>query len=220
MYQDDSQGSNPRVLIEGAARAAPSIFGLPISVRAMIETSYAILIGATFATLVGFYTIRHGQAMSRRQHTYDIYKDHREKEKFEADKKVLRELFASDRKLAVDDTDEPKETLDRMLGHYEFICAGIVLGHLDENLVREWEGGRIRRLWDASQAYIEEFREHLDHPTLFENIEFVVKRWYGENSPPRNYFYEFFWLRPYRGRNWRQNYGINMNNGSRCKCGD
>ena len=141
----------------------------------------AILIAALLATLGWLYTTRRQWDLSRRQHTFNALLTMGFSKEF---LKLVEEISPAIRSNSLspplDDT-KAKELMT-ILNHYEFLAAGIRNGNIDENLLRDSEGGMIIGLVEASQDYFKEIRQKRGRNAIYEHLDWLYRRW--ESSPP------------------------------------
>ena len=79
-----------------------------------------------------------------------------------------------------------------VLNHYEFIAAALREGALDEDLFKRMQWTVVTRDWHSLCPFIFELRRRDDHPTLFQEFQWLAKKWInnrlrtddGNNSPP------------------------------------
>lgn len=164
-----------------------------------MDTGIAIFISALTATAGWLYSGHLNRVMDRRQHTYRIVIRQKDDEKFAAALRRVRALIkANDFPKSQDDDGRIDDvaSIEYLLNHYEFLCAAICAGDVDENLVRACDETRIKRLCNKMADYIEVCRK--DQPTAFEHVEFMATRWRADDRTRASKCYEFFFLKPCR----------------------
>jgi len=163
-----------------------------------VDTGLAILISAVLATIGWLYSGRLQRVMNRRQHTYNIILRQHDDDNFDRALDGVRDMLAEDKiphpseKSRVDDI----KKLDYFLNHYEFLCAAIWSGDIDENLIHSCEFSRITKLSEKMSRYIADCRAYRAQPTMFKNLETMAERWKGPPLTPAQRTYETFLLRP------------------------
>lgn len=168
-------------------------------------TGIAVLISAALATLGWYFSNRQAQLLSRRQHSFEVYNSYRLDPEYEKVRQHVKGLFRGNTipKAGEPGRDHDIEQLDWLLGHYEFICATMMSGDVDERLMRRFEGTRICTLFEEAKVYIDEDRGLQNQPSMYCELESVARRWSGDlpNAFLRKP-YEFFLLRPYAPNRW------------------
>ena len=94
------------------------------------------------------------------------------------------ENFAS---YLLDRESEPCKHILRVLNNYEFIAAGIRESALDEEIYKRVQYSVCIKDWDALSGFVMEFRRNTQRPTLFQEFEFLAKRWKKDplkSNPP------------------------------------
>ena len=164
-----------------------------------MDTGLAILISAVLATVGWLYSGHLNRVMERKQHTYRIVIRQKDDEEFAEALPVVRALIRKDN-IPDSQDDEARaddiRRIDYLLNHYEFLCAAICAGDVDEKLVRACDETRIKRLHETMTGYISRARE--TQPTAFEHLEFIAGRWTSDERTRASKCYEFFFLRPCR----------------------
>jgi hypothetical protein len=64
-----------------------------------------------------------------------------------------------------------------LLNNYEFIAAGIRESALDEDIYKRVQYSVLVKDWDALSGFVMEFRRIEERPTLFQEFEYLAKRW-------------------------------------------
>jgi len=163
-----------------------------------VDSGTAIFIGAILATVGWLYGGRQQRLTSRRQHTYQIILKQQDDERFEAALERLRALLkendippAADSKRKTD-----QDYLDYLLNYYEFLCAAIWCGDVDEKLIRLCEETRLKNLTSKLCGYISDNRKTHSQRTLWKNLEEMAVRW-GKRRQPLSYrIYEVYTQKP------------------------
>lgn len=120
--------------------------------------------------------------------------------RFEAALEHLRSLLKEKDIPPVDDSDRKtdQDHLDYLLNYYEFLCAAIWCGDVDEKLIRLCEETRLRNLNSKLSGYISDNRKTHRQLTLWKNLEDMAVRW-GKRRQPSSYrMYEVYALKPCR----------------------
>jgi len=152
----------------------------------------AIVIAAVLATFGWLYTNRTNQLTNRRQHTFLVFHDFRLKDDLVRRIERVADLVANkDLPNPYDKNrrDDVRE-IDKLLNHYEFVCAAVFNGDMDEAFVRSCEYTMITIIPKELSKYINESKAR--QATVFDNIISLADRW--ENCPPSKgqKFCEFF----------------------------
>ncbi len=164
-----------------------------------MDAGIAVIVSTVFATLGWIYSGRVMRANERRKHTYNLIVRQQDDKKYAKWVKDFKSLLASG-DLAVLDTSKlppENESLDNLLNHYEFLCAAIWCGDVDEKLFKRCEKTRLISLYEKSSLYIEANRLHGRQGSLWKNLEALVGRWRGDVKPlPLQGLVERFAMRP------------------------
>lgn len=64
-----------------------------------------------------------------------------------------------------------------VLNNQEFIAVGVRLGCFDEHTYKQLQCTNVLRLWEASESFIVEIRKERKKDTLFQDFEWLAKRW-------------------------------------------
>ena len=67
-----------------------------------------------------------------------------------------------------------------VLNSREFIAGGIREGAFDEKTYKRLQCQVFLRDWRAMEGYVSEFRRTRDRPTLFQEFEWLAKRWQAD----------------------------------------
>ena len=144
----------------------------------------AILLGALLATVGWIYTARRARSLARRQHTFNAllgasfntqYQD-----ALNAVRPHTRDGIFPD--LNADENAELKTHVGFLLNHYEFLSAGIRIGDISEQLLKDSERGTIIRLFETAEPFITAVRDSRKRSSTFEHIEWLYERWHED--PP------------------------------------
>lgn len=168
-------------------------------------TGLAVLVSAALATLGWYFSNRQAQLLSRRQHSFEVYNSYRLNPDYEQVRQHVKGLFHGKAVPVAGEAGRENDIkqLDWLLGHYEFICATMMSGDVDERLMRRFEESRVRALYRQSKQYIDQDRKRQQQPTMYCELEAIARRWSGDlPSPWFRKPYEFFLLKPYAPRRW------------------
>lgn len=72
---------------------------------------------------------------------------------------------------------EESDAILKILNHYEFIASGIREGAFDEKIYKRMQYGLVTRDWESLNGYIADLRKARAHKTLFQEFEWLGKRW-------------------------------------------
>lgn len=166
----------------------------------LIEPGLAILLSASGAVLTWWFTHRAQLAMSRRNHTYDVFQRYKESTDFLKDFERVCNLTDRDEIPKPNDVSRADDiqAIDNILDHFEFIAVAVLSGDIDEGFMKQCEYTRISLLYQDLFEYIKETQDWLDQPTYCENISELLDRWNDDYPTNRHALYEYFFLRPYR----------------------
>jgi len=166
-----------------------------------MDTGWAILLSASFASVGWYVTNRNQQIMSRRQHTYRVFEDYRNKTEHTDSLKTVYQLAFDENipnhldKARADDI----KKIIYVLNHYEFIAAAIFNGDVDEGFFRSCELTTIMRLPLYCEVFIDERKEFRKQRTAYKNLIDLSTRWMDPRQrTPMVRLYEYFMMRPYR----------------------
>ena len=82
----------------------------------------------------------------------------------------------------LDKPDSPEyQAIMKTLNNYEFLSNGIRNGAFDEKILKKMQYSIVVKDWDALTAFITEFRQQKKINTLFQEFEWLGKRW--KNDP-------------------------------------
>ena len=144
-------------------------------------TPGAILISASVAVWAIFYN----QGIARRRATVDLIMDEKRNQEFLRARKVVRDLHEANAQFAkfalLENVGSPEnEAILTVLNAREFVAVGIREGAFDEETVKRLQYSVFIRDWNALQTYIMEFRKSRGYPTLFQDFEWLAKKWIAD----------------------------------------
>lgn len=149
-----------------------------------MDEGYAIILASVMAICGIFITSSLQRSLLRKQHTYDVLDKMNAWDDLEKNIKALSQMVKSQSIPSIKDSSAEKkcDQIDFVLNHYEFICASIISGDLDESLVRRIEKSRICRSYLKTIQYIFENRADRQTDSMWENIELICYRWMIEKN--------------------------------------
>lgn len=147
------------------------------------------VIMATTAT-AAFLAIWRNQVIARRRATIDLVIAQRSDETLQTSKRKLAELHDDQQdclaKYAANEHREGEESkaILAVLNHYEFVATGIKEGAFDERVYKKMLHGVLVRDYDALKGFIQELRRTRSHKTLFQEYEWLGKKWKAKPLKP------------------------------------
>ena len=150
----------------------------------MIDTPTAVIIGAVLATVGWLYIARRHRTLARKQNSLNTLLTASLDKEIRENLKILSPYLLKKEELILNnDTDKNlRYSLQILLNHYEFVAVGIRNGDLDEVLIRDSEHGTILCLFACSTKYIDTLRNTRPRRSIYENLEWLCKRW-GQKPP-------------------------------------
>jgi|ERR1039458_209412 hypothetical protein len=138
--------------------------------------------GAFFLSALGaLWIIRSREKSERRRATIDLVLHQKADPKLQEAKRHVLTMHANHvqnfaRYLEDRNTEDCKNIL-LLLNNYEFISAGIRESALDEEIYKRVQYSVLVKDWDALGGFVMEFRRIEERPTLFQEFEYLAKRW-------------------------------------------
>jgi hypothetical protein len=138
--------------------------------------------GALFLSALGALRIIHSRERSeKRRATIDLVIHQKTDAELQAAKRHVLAMHDNHvqnfaRYLENRESDDYKHIL-RVLNNYEFIAAGIRESALDEEIYKRVQYSVLVKDWDALSGFVMEFRRSQERPTLFQEFEYLAKRW-------------------------------------------
>jgi hypothetical protein len=125
-----------------------------------------------------FFAIRKGSKDARRRATIDLVMHHQKDGDLNAAKKLVLGLQRNGTPLGAhpSGTAEYQAILD-VLNAYEFVASGIRQGAFDEHVYKRVFCTMLTRDWKALAGFVQEIRNRVNHPTLFQDFEELAARW-------------------------------------------
>jgi hypothetical protein len=165
-----------------------------------VDTGLAILISAVTATLGWLYTGRSQRAIDRRQHTYTLLLRQQDDDKFGHALDRLGELVSDSDIPHPADPDRSRDIghLIYVLNYYEFMCAAVWCGDIDERLLRSWDQSRVVKLSSVMSEFIRQCQEDRNQSTMFEHLLALADRWSGPEPARVLRLYEAVMFQPCR----------------------
>ena len=141
----------------------------------LIQTG-AIVISALAAVLLILYT----QRLAGKRATIDLLLQQLHNEVLVHAKKaikVLREKKVNFVELADNEKADQNTYIQLILNNYEFIASGIRERAFDEAIYKRMHYSMVMKHWDDFEPYVMELRKSRHQPTLFQEFEWLGKRW-------------------------------------------
>lgn len=165
-----------------------------------MDIGLAIFGGAILATAGWVFGQRQNRKLTRIEHTFRILDKYRDDD---AHWKAIERFVGMAKRddLPTPDDDHRAEdiaALRKLLTHYEYIAAGIFVGGIDEQIVRECDRGNIVNLSQYGMDYIRRVRESRGRQTIYRNLTDLGKRWQRPPSPVHIQLIEYIRMRPNR----------------------
>lgn len=165
-----------------------------------MDIGLAIFGGAILASAGWIFGQRQNRKLTRIEHTFRILEKYRDDD---AHWKATERFVAMAKRddLPTPDDDHRAEdiaAMRKLLTHYEYIAAGIFVGGIDEQIVRECDRGNIVNLSLYGGGYIRRVRDSRGRQTIYKNLTDLGKRWKGPLPPVYIRFIEYFRMRPIR----------------------
>jgi Domain of unknown function (DUF4760) len=124
----------------------------------------------------------------RRRHTVEIAKELVRDREITETKKVMAVLHAQKKgnfARYLDQKDSPEYlAIMKTLNNYEFLATGIRAGAFDEKIIKRMQYSIAVRDWESLCPFINELRAQTRIDTLFQEFEWMGKRW--KKKPLRN----------------------------------
>jgi hypothetical protein len=73
------------------------------------------------------------------------------------------------------------EAIRYVLNHYEYVGVGVQAGIYDESMLKNGSYNTVIKLYQRAKPYIESVREVSGRPTLYQEFQWLAKRW--EDNP-------------------------------------
>jgi len=166
-------------------------------------TPDVIAASAILATVGWLYSARRARSLSRKQHTINIIVT----QAFDAPMREAQSKLASAFKnhgtsLPLPGSPEHAALLPYLrlvLNHFEFIAAGIRRGDIDEMLVWDAQRGTIIALCNRAEKHIFSLRDTRARRSMYEHLEWLVRRWDGKRPNLAQRICERCLARPFVG---------------------
>jgi hypothetical protein len=127
----------------------------------------------------------------RRRHTVEIAKELIRDREITETKKVMATLHAQQKgnfARYLDQRGSPEYmAIMKTLNNYEFIAIGIRAGAFDEKIIKRMQFSITSRDWESLCPFINELRTQTKIDTLFQEFEWLGKRW--TKSPLKSGWY-------------------------------
>lgn len=122
--------------------------------------------------------IYYGNKTSRKRATIDIILAHAADEKLNAAVRTVHRLHKSNTKLtSLQRGSWQMNDVILAINTMEFVALGIRKGAFDEHIYKELQFNDTMRLWHACCSLIHEIRSTEGKDTLFDQFEWLIKRW-------------------------------------------
>lgn len=72
-----------------------------------------------------------------------------------------------------------------VLNHYEYVSVGVQAGIYDEDMLRHASYNTILGLYKHAKPFIEAIREESGRSTLYQEFQWLAKRWESKGYPPK-----------------------------------
>jgi hypothetical protein len=152
-----------------------------------LVTSGAIFVSAAVAVGAIVYNVR----TARKRATIDLVMHLRQNNTLvEAKKKVLalHENNAQFSKYALKENSGVEENnwILEVLNAHEFVAAGIRQGAFDEQTYKRMQWSVLVRDWAALETYVMELRNSRGRPTLYQEFQWLAKKWNKKSLKTEN----------------------------------
>src|SRR5438105_9381882 len=117
----------------------------------------------------------------RRRATIEVAKESIHDREQAAIRKIIWELYTKEQHnfaRYLDDPDSPEyHAIMKTLNNYEFLATGIRNGAFDEKILKRMQYSILVRDWNALCPFINELRNQKKVSTIFQEFEWLGKRW-------------------------------------------
>jgi hypothetical protein len=155
----------------------------PCKILYLGETvGFWIQTGALFLSAIGaLWIIVSRERSERRRATIDLVIHQKTDPNLQEAKRhilALHDSHAQNLSRYLENRDSPDcKNILLLLNNYEFIAAGIRESALDEEIYKRVQYSVLVKDWDALSGFVMEFRRTEGRPTLFQEFEYIAKRW-------------------------------------------
>ena len=160
------------------------MFQSHLKMEQCMDTATAALVGSALATCGWIYSARRARTLSRKQHTVTVMLQASVNKEFREALVTISDAMAAGQcpDLSAENHKPLRMAMRFVSNHYEFISAGLRNGDFDERLVRDSERGVILKMYSFFEPHIYSLRKSRDRMTIYENLEWLSKRW--TKKPP------------------------------------
>lgn len=168
----------------------------------MLNTGVAIFVSAMVALAGWLFTNRANAVMDRRRHTYQVFREYRNRKQYRKALSRASELIIAKNIPAPDDEKRKADcqAIETVIEQFEFLAIAIFNGDIDERFMRSAERTVVCRIPDRFGEYIEKKRELYTQPSMYEAVEHLCDRWTNDKRRLFGLAIEFVILRPLRPR--------------------
>ena len=150
-------------------------------INSWLDRFFAIVTALSAA--IGWYiTVRLNRGASRSQHTFSAMQKASLDPTHQMHLKAVRPfIYNSDPDhlpdLESSENSDLKDSIAFLLGYYEFVAVALRSGILSEPLIRSDQGYIMMHLFKHATGYIDRRRTATGQPKLYDQFEWLYKRW-------------------------------------------
>lgn len=161
-----------------------------------IDEGLAILFAAAMATVGILFTGRQQRSLQRRQHTYQAIEKHNDWAAFDRALEAVRIMIDANNLPQRGEVNRQPDIdkIDFLLNYYEFLCASVWWGDIDETLARECERGRVISIRTKLLDYILWNRAAAETNRMWRNFDRLAVRWIRHPDGPPFYDRTIEWF--------------------------
>lgn len=133
--------------------------------------------------LVAVISVLSARSIARKKQSADLLFDSRDDKELVEGLRTLAKLHDDSgvniRSFALKanvDTEAAK-AIRYVLNHYEYVSVGVQSGIYDEAMLKEGSYNTVVRLYQRAKPYIESVREVNGRPTIYQEFQWLAKRW-------------------------------------------
>ncbi len=142
-----------------------------------------------FGVVVAIVSVLSAKAIARKKQSADLLFNSRGDEELQKGLRALAKMhddgntnmraFASRSRV---DEDIPK-MIRYVLNHYEYVAVGVQSRIYDESMLRSASFNTVINLYKHSKPFIEAVRENNQRPTIYQEFQWLAKRWEEKGLP-------------------------------------
>lgn len=133
------------------------------------------------SALAALWLIRSNHGLERRRATIDLILRQKADQRLLRDTRKLWDLSdessASIAALVADTSQEDCRQVLRVLSSHEFVALGIRKKAFDERIYQMSQHSNVMKVWSSAQGFIYDLRNKEQKQTLFQEFEWLARRW-------------------------------------------